>query len=922
MGDVATSPEVSEKDFRGTLNLPRTDFSLRADAKNSDPVLLERWEKEDLATQAMQCNAGKEKFILHDGPPYANGHIHLGHAYNKVLKDIVTKSYRMMGFYVPVVPGWDCHGLPIEQKVKAENPELSGPELKRACREYAHKWVTIQRDEFKKLGVLMDWKHPYITMEPSYEGSILRAFAELVRKGFVSRKNKTISWCPTCATALATAEIEYAERKDPSTYILFPLVGFQNTFLVIWTTTPWTIPLNQAVMVRPGVTYVKVTCGERILIMAKERLQPVLEAVGCQDFTVIEELTTKELIKHMAQHPLVDRKVPIIEDINVGLDEGTACVHCAPGCGPIDYEVGIKNNLLIYSPITSDGKYDLGIAPKELEGLPVADGQGWVIGQLKERGLLLASGSVRHSYPHCWRCRNGLIFRATPQWFCDLQHDEIKGQAVAALEKVAFYPDQGRGFLRATVESRWEWCLSRQRNWGVPIPAFISKDDEQYHIDPDLIEFVADRVSKHGVEYWDSVTISDLVEAGFSPEGFSVEDARKETDILDVWFDSGVSHFAVLKNNSELRVPADLYLEGIDQHRGWFQSSLLTSMIINNKAPMRSIMTHGFTVDERGRKMSKSLGNVVTPDELIAQVGTDGLRLWVASIGNEGDAVLSKALIQNVISVYRKVRNTSRFLLQNLYDYDQSSNSIPVESLLPVDQYGLYLLWNFSESTLDAYRRFDFTEVFRLIAEFCSVEVSAFYGDIVKDRLYCEAANAHKRRSAQTVLWRILDTLTRLVAPIFSLMAEQVADFYQEADHTSIHLQNFSELADLRAYFIEKDIQQYQDDWRQIRELRSIVLKAIEEERAKGNVKHPLEASLALDTSLVDPIKFLNEKNFDREDFLQELFVSSQVVIQPLEKGVDQVVVSRVGGVKCPRCWKWVAELKEKGVCDRCSNSI
>ncbi len=926
MSDVVTSQEVSEKDFKDTLNLPRTDFSLRADAKNNDPIMLQRWEDEGLAAHATSCNHGSESFVLHDGPPYANGHIHLGHAYNKVLKDIITKAYRMMGFYVPVVPGWDCHGLPIEQKVSQEHVGLEGPALKQACREYAHRWVVVQREEFKKLGVLMDWDNPYITMDPQYESSILRAFALLVRQGFIQRKNKTIPWCPHCATALATAEIEYAERKDPSVYVLFPIVGKERVYMVVWTTTPWTIPLNQAVMVRPGALYVRVKSGNAEYVLGKERYKAVLEAVGVADYTVVEELNTQQLSALTVRHPLVDRVVPVIEDLNVGLEEGTACVHCAPGCGPVDYEVGIKNNLPIYSPITPDGRYDGSIEPRELEGVLVSDGQIWVLRRLKELGHLLGSGSIRHSYPHCWRCHNGLIFRATPQWFCDLQHKQIKDKAVESLEDISFFPSQGRTFLRSTIENRWEWCLSRQRRWGVPIPALIHKDDATYHVLPEMVEYVAERVAREGIEYWDTVTLEELQTAGVIPAELVLSDYRKEQDILDVWFDSGISHFAVLQQRAELNgVPADLYLEGIDQHRGWFQSSLLTSMIINQKAPMRRIMTHGFTVDEQGRKMSKSLGNVVTPGELIDQVGTDGLRLWVASIGNEGDAVLSKTLIQNVSAVYRKVRNTTRFLLQNLYDYDSAQDALPLKDLFSLDQYALYVLSDFSNSVTEAYSRFDLTEVFRLIAEYCSGEVSAFYGDIVKDRLYCDDAKGRARRSAQTVLWRILDVLNRLLAPICSIMAEQVADHYQGSGHQSIHLQKFAQLDDVALFFKHYDLVRYEADWKKIRNIRSAGLKLIEEQRAQGIIRHPLEVALFIDERSFEGIGLFESAGFDTVNFLKELFVASYISLGSFENLKETELsgfrarVERAQGEKCPRCWQWVVQLDEKGVCARCA---
>lgn len=927
MSDVVNPAETVEKDFKDTLNLPRTEFSLRADAKNSDPQMLNRWEKEKLASAAMKSNPNGPAFVLHDGPPYANGHIHLGHAYNKVLKDIITKSYRMMGYYVPVVPGWDCHGLPIEQKVSQEHAGLDSVALKAACREYAHRWVVTQRDEFKALGVLMDWENPYITMNPSYEASILRAFAALVRQGFIERKNKTIPWCPHCQTALATAEIEYAERKDPSVFVLFPVVGAKvPSYLVIWTTTPWTIPLNQAVMIRPGAVYVRIQANGAEYIMGKDRYHDVMAATGITDYAILEELSSEDLQAWQIKHPLVERQVPIIEDLNVGLDEGTACVHCAPGCGPIDYEVGIKNNLPIYSPVTPHGTYDTGIAPVELEGMAVSDGQIWVLRRLKELGLLLGSGSIRHSYPHCWRCRNGLIFRATPQWFCNLQHDGIKSNAIEALENVSFYPAQGKTFLRATVENRWEWCLSRQRKWGVPIPALIHKDDVQYCVNPELIEFVADRVAEQGIEYWDTVRVADLKEAGVLPVDFDLGLYQKEDDILDVWFDSGVSHFAVLEQRPELKgVPADLYLEGIDQHRGWFQSSLLTSMILNQRAPMRRIMTHGFTVDEQGRKMSKSLGNVVTPGELIDQVGTDGLRLWVASIGNEGDAVLSKTLIQNVTAVYRKIRNTLRFLLQNLFDFTYEADAASLEELLPLDQYALYRLLQFSELTTDAYRRFDVTEVFRLVSEYCSVEVSAFYGDIVKDRLYCDAAAGRERRSAQTALWRILDALTRLIAPICSIMAEQVADHYQKGSHSSIHLQTFAGLDDIAQFFKKIDTAAYEADWNKIRTMRSAGLKLIEEQRAQGIIRHPLEVSMHIDSTSLENIQLFTQAGFDRIAFLKELFVASDIQLgsfsdlKETEYPEFRARITRAVGKKCPRCWQWVSELGDSGVCKRCS---
>ncbi|MCL5436744.1 MAG: class I tRNA ligase family protein, partial [Candidatus Dependentiae bacterium] len=510
---MSAAEQVKEKlDFKHTLNLPKTDFPLRAETKKNDPRISARWESEGLPSAAQRCNDGKEKFILHDGPPYANGHIHLGHAYNKILKDVIAKSRRMMGYHVPYVPGWDCHGLPIEQKVSQEQPDIKGAELMRACRAYAARWVDTQRSEFKQLGLLMDWEHPYVTMDLAYEAATLRSFAQLVRSGFVERKNKTIPWCPTCQTALASAEIEYEDRTDPSIYVRFEVEqGWAKRLLpqltgsisfVVWTTTPWTLPLNRAVLIKEGAEYAVLNAGGRYLIVGAplvEKIVPLLAKAGIDSVSVVAQLSAAACAGVQLHHPLnPDRLVPVIIDPSVALDEGTACVHCAPGCGPSDYEVAVKNGLEIYSPLTSNGRYARGIEPVELEGMPVADGQLWVLRQLEMEGRLLFAGKITHSYPHCWRCHKGLIFRATPQWFCLLDHNGAKERALDAIEKIAFYPAQGRNFLRATVESRWEWCLSRQRAWGTPIPALLGESGSVF-IDADFIEKVAERVALEGV---------------------------------------------------------------------------------------------------------------------------------------------------------------------------------------------------------------------------------------------------------------------------------------------------------------------------------------------------------------------------------------------------------------------------------------
>jgi len=955
--------------YKHTLHLPRTDFPIRAHSQDNDPKMVARWTREDLFSRTMQCNEGNQQFILHDGPPYANGHIHLGHAYNKILKDILAKARRMMGFHVPVVPGWDCHGLPIEQKVASEQPHLSRTQLQRACRDYALTWIDTQRDEFKRLGVLMDWQRPYVTMSYTYEASILESLAHLYEDGSVTRKNKTITWCPTCQTVLAAAEIEYEERKDPSIYVLFPVKGDalsayapedKPLSVVIWTTTPWTIPLNRAVTLRPNTEYAIVDTGDHYVIVARALVDDVCD----DDAEIRATFDSHELDGAILGHPLTGRDTPIILDSIADIHEGTGAVHTAPGCGPVDYELGVKHGLDIYSPIAPDGSYTDDIRPQELSGMSVSDGTSWVLRRLNEQSHLFRTTSLRHNYPHCWRCHNPLIFRATPQWFVDLETNNVKQRALDAISGIQFYPKQGNNFLYATVENRWEWCISRQRVWGVPIPALISKHGDPAYTGPQFIRDIAAKVEQHGIEYWDSITPEQLVQEGILPHDFPVHDYTCETDILDVWFDAGVSHYAVLSQWPQLAVPADLYLEGVDQHRGWFQSSLFTGIALHNQPPMRGIMTHGFTVDAQGHKMSKSRGNVVSPHDMMNRVGTDGLRLWVASIGNEGDAVVSDDVLTNVSQVYRKIRNTCRFLLQNLYDYDHARDAVAYDAMLPVDQYALQRLYAINGTIIEHYIAGDVSAVFHELADYVSSELSAFYMDVVKDRLYCEASNSHTRRSAQTAFWVILDTLTRLTAPILSFMSEQVSDHYQDAQADSIHLQRFVTLSSVWNTFA--DVGDYSAEsssvyeapmvrsqhaiqsrvaqltqlqwWSHIMSLRDVVLKAIEEQRQQGVVRHSLEArvSLYVDETFdgYDAVmKFMQMcddiPHTDVQNVFQEVFVVSQVA---WHNAADQlygtecpgvyVRVEHAHGDKCPRCWRWSAAVAETGVCQRCRDVL
>ncbi len=986
------SNEKKKNPFQDTLNLPKTDFGIRANAAKKEPELLERWNKEDLYKQSWNKNKGKAKFVLHDGPPYANGNIHLGHVLNKVLKDVITKFKRMSGLHVPVKPGWDCHGLPIELKVCANLKKDSAVlrqahvqeriDFKKQCRKYAQGWIEKQKEEFKNLGVIMDWENPYITMNPGYEGSILKAFSQFVKDGYITRKGKTVPWCASCQTVLASAEIEYKDRKDPSTYVLFPLDNqtSQKQFpellknnsdlkinFLIWTTTPWTLPLNKAVVLNTAAKYVLLQGKDNVaFIVAKDLSDKICDLLEIEK-KVLAEFDSTVFENKKVNHCFIENfQVPILLDNSVLLGEGTACVHSAPGCGPEDYILGIKNNLEIFSPISADGKYTEGIKPEELEGMLVADGQFWVLRKLKEVGNLLHKQSIKHSYPHCWRCRNGLIFRATDQWFCDLQQNDLVNKTLSEIEKVNFIPDWGRLRLYSFVENRTEWCISRQRVWGVPIPGLICKKCDHVHLDFNLVSNVADEVAKEGVEFWDRITIQEMFTSGFIDKNFScsncknsdLSEFKKETDILDVWFDSGVSHFAVLdKDKENLGVPADVYLEGSDQHRGWFQSSLLSSMVINKTTCTKLITTHGFVVDEKGYKMSKSVGNVIAPDNIVKRYSRDILRLWVASSDYTSDISISENILKFVAQSYSKIRNTCRFMLSNLYDFDINKDAVSYEDMLKVDQYALTHLFEINNKITKAYNEYDFAAVFHTLNSYCTVDLSSLYLDISKDKLYVEKYDGLLRRSAQTAIYKILDTITRLMAPMFSFLSEEISDHYQKNKTESIHMQEFANVLDVWKILSKKLISEtgiaaqwgvsrdnissitysvyMQDVWNNLLALREIVLKAIEQKREEGVVKHSLEAKVKL---YLDPKNDL-KKNIDQflktlkhqtaEKFFKDWFIVSQFELVDDENGLDDSLIDGVkinidhaDGEKCPRCWQWEKTDNIDGLCNRCERVL
>ncbi|QQR62630.1 isoleucine--tRNA ligase [bacterium] len=667
------------KSFKATLNLPTTAFPIRANHPIDDAKILEEWQKADLYRKSFDLHHGSPQFLLSDGPPYANGPIHLGHAYNKILKDIVAKSRRMMGFHVPCTPGWDCHGLPIELKVAQENKGLDRIGLQTACRAYAEKWIGVQADGFKKLGVLMNWHQPYKTMDFQYEAKVIRSFADLVDRGYIERKNKTVPWCYSCQTVLATAEIEYAERKDPSIYVLFradaavfarfcsTLPSDAELFLIVWTTTPWTLTLNRAVLMSPTASYVIIQLAEqRFGVIGADLVDTLVDLLGIEKRVVATFAAADFSVDNLlVDSPVVPGlRVPVIKDLSVLVAEGTAFVQNAPGAGPEDYEVGVKNGLEIFCPVGPDGSMLDGINPVFLKGQSIEQVQGWVLSSLHENGLLLFKGSIKHSYPHCWRCRKGLIFRATKQWFCSLTHNALKEKALASIGHMLMLPEGSNNRLYATIDARYEWCLSRQRAWGTPIVALLCKQCDYVYCSKAFVDAVAALVEKHGIEVWTQLSAESLVQQGFCCPVCQSHLFEKEQDILDVWFDAGLTHVASISVPGKTHATFDLYLEGKDQHRGYFQSALLTGVALHGESPMRAIITHGFTVDALGKKMSKSLGNGVSPEELVAKIGIDCVRLWAATIDLSGEAVVSEVLLNNISEVYRKIRNTCRFCFQ------------------------------------------------------------------------------------------------------------------------------------------------------------------------------------------------------------------------------------------------------------------
>ncbi|MGD8292884.1 MAG: isoleucine--tRNA ligase, partial [Desulfobacterales bacterium] len=789
--------------YKKTLNLPNTKFPMKANLAKREPEQLKSWNETRLYEKIRNSSEGREQFILHDGPPYANGYIHIGTALNKILKDIIVRSKQMAGFDAVYVPGWDCHGLPIEHNVDKEIGEkkkkLSMAQVRRLCRSYAEKFIDIQREEFKRLGVMGVWDDPYLTMNYRYEATIARECGKFAKDGSLFRSKKPIYWCFTCQTALAEAEIEYSDDSTPSIYVKFalkddlssklPSLKGKDVFVIIWTTTPWTLPANLAIALHPDFEYVALDVGgDQVYILARELVEACMQSFGIAEYSIIGEIAPKTLEKKRCQHPLYDRDSLVILGSHVTLDAGTGCVHTAPGHGREDHEVGLQYGLDVYSPVDNKGCFTEDV--EYFSGEFVFDANKNINARLNTAGSLIREESFEHSYPHCWRCKKPVIFRATPQWFISMEKTGLRKKSLEAIDKVKWIPSWGRERIYGMIENRPDWCVSRQRAWGVPITVFYCEKCDALLLDEEIMQAVYALFEEHGADIWFEKDVSELLPDTTRCKDCGSNQFVKETDILDVWFDSGVSHAAVLEQRPYLRWPADLYLEGSDQHRGWFHSALLTAVGTRNQAPYDAVLTHGFVVDAEGRKMSKSIGNVISPSEVIEKYGTEILRLWVSASDYREDIRISDNILKQLTDAYRRIRNTSRFMLGNLFDFDPEKDAVDYNDMQEIDRFALHKLQLIVEKARAAYEAYEFHVIYHALYNYCTLDLSALYLDILKDRLYTSASQSSGRRSAQSVLYIVLETIARLMAPILPFTSDEIWQYMPPTNgrESSIHL--------------------------------------------------------------------------------------------------------------------------------------
>lgn len=927
-------------DYKNTLNLPKTNFPMKANLSQREPEILKKWFSLNLYGKLRDQGKKRKRFVLHDGPPYANGHIHMGTAVNKVLKDIVVKSKTLSGFDTPFVPGWDCHGLPIElnveKKVGKVGQKVTREEFRKACRDYAAGFIDIQREEFKRLGVIADWEHPYLTMNFSYEANTIRSLAKILQNGHLQKGYKPVFWCLDCSSALAVAEVEYADKTSPAIDVRFTLVDEKEFFgrskistssiskgeisLVIWTTTPWTLPANQGVALNPFLEYSLVQVPNEKLIIAKDLLETVMQRYGIEQYLELGQVRGELLEGLMLQHPFNDRTVPIVLGEHVTVDSGTGAVHTAPAHGEDDFIVGKKYKLPVENPVGDDGCF-ISTTPL-LAGMHVNKANEKIIEILKEKNALVHVAKISHSYPHCWRHKTPLIFRATPQWFISMDKNGLRETALQAIKSVNWVPEWGMGRISSMIANNPDWCVSRQRTWGVPIALFIHKETGDPHPkSAQFMEKVASLVEKEGVDAWYSLDETTLL-------GDDAKHYKKVHDILDVWFDSGVTSECVLRKNPQLAFPADLYLEGSDQHRGWFQSSLLASLAMNDQAPYKLVLTHGYVIDLEGRKMSKSLGNVIAPEKIIQSLGADVLRLWVSSIDYRNDINVSEEILKRTSETYRRLRNTARFFLANLDGFDPAKHLLKPSKMLALDRWAMDYARRIQEEIIQAYNAYQFHIIYRKLHQFCSIDMGSFYLDIIKDRQYTTQTDSLPRRSAQTAMYHIIEALVRWMAPILSFTAEEIWQYIPGKRNESVFLNTWYE-----------DLPKMGDDeimdssyWEEIRQVRDAVNKEVESQRNAGNLGAALEADVDLycEPHLKKRLDMLGNE-------LRFILITSGAKVFPLNsQHIHGVVKTEISGLsvkvtpvtyqKCERCWHRREEVGQLAdhptLCARCVENV
>ena len=928
-------------DYKESLNLPKTDFPMKANLSQREPEMLARWDDMHIYERIREASRGRKPYILHDGPPYANGSIHLGTALNKIIKDILIKAKNMSGRDSVYVPGWDCHGLPIEHQVDKELGEkkagMSQADKRRFCRVYADKYVGIQREQFKRLGVFGEWENPYLTMTYDYEATTVAEFGRLYLGGSVYKGKKPVYWCASCKTALAEAEVEYQDHTTPSIYVKFPLISDissrlpklagEKVFVVIWTTTPWTIPANLAIAFHAEFLYVAVKIKGEVLILAKDLLDYCLDAFGLrhEPYEILDEFPGAVMEGLKCRHPLIDRETLLILAPFVTLDAGTGCVHIAPGHGQEDYEIGMKYGLDNYAPVDDDGKFTRDV--KDFAGRFVFDANGAINKKLSEAGALLGQMDIQHTYPHCWRCKQPIIFRSTEQWFISMEKNDLRKKALTSIDSVTWIPAWGRDRIYGMVENRPDWCISRQRLWGVPITMFYCKECDSELMTQEILDHVVGLVREHGADIWFEREAGDLMPAGTRCPKCGGGDFKKETNILDVWFDSGVSHAAVLEHRPNLSSPADMYLEGNDQHRGWFHSSLLESVGTRGRAPYLNVLTHGFVVDGEGKKMSKSVGNVIDSQTIIDEYGAEILRLWVAAEDYTEDIRISSEILKRLVEAYRRIRNTSRFILGNLYDFKPDTDKTPYEEMAEMDRWILHRLQEVVRRVREAYEQYQFHVVYYTLYNFCTVDLSSLYLDVLKDRLYTSKASSIARRSAQTAMTAVLETMVQLLAPILTFTAEEVWQALPAypGKAESVHLTCFPEVNEA---FLQAELA---ETWKTLIAVKGEVGKAIEAARQNKILGHSLDAAVVI--SAPEKLRAILESH--QEDLRALLIVSDVRIVA--EQAGDQafpsaeiaglsVSVSRAPGEKCNRCWVYSETIgsstEHPTLCKRCQDNL